>query len=161
MFALPKWVAYIAGPYLQAMLILSYIMSQNSNEVYNHSVNTRAICTCSEPCQHACTFCPLSFPAGSPSRGEDVTVYFSDINQPSLPTLFFLNSVLVSVYVFMVFSTVFHSMNSPDNSPLSHSVLLSLISALLILSTVYLFMTVSLSPDIILCGLTGLKAPTN
>ena len=90
MFALPKWVAYIAGPYLQAMLILSYIMSQNSNEVYNHSVNTRAICTCSEPCQHACTFCPLSFPAGSPSRGEDVTVYFSDINQPSLPTLFFL-----------------------------------------------------------------------
>ena len=37
--------------------------------------------------------------------------------------LFFLNSVLVSVSVFMTLSTVFHSMNSPNNSPLSHSVL--------------------------------------
>ena len=32
-------------------------------------------------------------------------------------------SVLVSVSVFMAFSIVFHSINSPDNSPLSHSVL--------------------------------------
>ena len=32
-------------------------------------------------------------------------------------------SVLVSVSVFMSLSTVFHSINSPDNSPLSHSVL--------------------------------------
>ena len=29
-------------------------------------------------------------PAGSPSRGGDVTVDVSDINQPSLPTLFIL-----------------------------------------------------------------------
>ena len=60
-------------------------------------------------------------PTGSPSRGEDVAVYVFDINQPSLPTLFY--SVLVSVSVSMAFSTVFHSINSPDNSPLSHSVL--------------------------------------
>ena len=36
-------------------------------------------------------------------------------------------SVLVSVSVFMALSTVFHSINSPDNSPLSHSVLLVLL----------------------------------
>ena len=34
--------------------------------------------------------------------------------------------VLVSVSVFIALSTVFHSLNSPDNSPLSHSVLLVL-----------------------------------
>ena len=43
---------------------------------------------------------------GSPSRGGDVAVY-----------------VLVSLSVFMALSTVFHLINSPDNSPLSHSVL--------------------------------------
>ena len=32
----------------------------------------------------------LVVPAGSPSRGGDVTVYVKNINQPSLPTLFFL-----------------------------------------------------------------------
>ena len=50
--------------------------------------------------------------------------YVFDINQPSLPTPIY--SVLVSVSVFMALSTVFHSINSPDNSPLSHSVLLVL-----------------------------------
>ena len=59
--------------------------------------------------------------AGSPPRGGDVAVYVFDINQPSLPTPFY--SVLVSISVFMTLSTVFYSINSPDNSPLSHSVL--------------------------------------
>ena len=62
-------------------------------------------------------------PVGSPSRGEDVAVYVFQLNQPSLPTPFFFFSVLVSASVFMALSTVFHSLNSPDNSPLSHSVL--------------------------------------
>ena len=61
-------------------------------------------------------------PTGSPSRGGDVAVYVFDKNQPSLLTPFFY-SVLVSISVFMALSTVFHSINSPDNSPLSHSVL--------------------------------------
>ena len=39
--------------------------------------------------------------------------------QPSLPTPFY--SVLVPVSVFMGLSTVFHSINYPDNSSLSHS----------------------------------------
>ena len=45
----------------------------------------------------------------------------SDINQPSLPISVY--SVLVSISVFMALSTVFHSTNSPDNSPFSLSVL--------------------------------------
>ena len=60
-------------------------------------------------------------PAGSPSRGGDVAVNVFDINQPSLPTPFY--SVLVPISVFIALSTVLHSLNSPDNSPLSHSVL--------------------------------------
>ena len=60
-------------------------------------------------------------PAGSPSRGGDVTVYVLDINQPSLRPPFY--SAIVSIYVFMALSTVFHSINSPYNSPFSHSVL--------------------------------------
>ena len=57
---------------------------------------------------------------GSPSRGRDVVVYVKDINQPSSPSPFY--SVLVSISVFMALSTVFHSINSPDSSPFSHSV---------------------------------------
>ena len=47
--------------------------------------------------------------------------FMSDINQPSLPIPFY--AVLVSIFVFMALSTVFHSINSPDNSPVSDSVL--------------------------------------
>ena len=71
---------------------------------------------------------------GSPSRGGNVAVYVCVKKQPILPTPFY--SVLVSVSVFMALSTVsvfmalstlFRSINSPDNSSLSHSVLLVLI----------------------------------
>ena len=85
----------------------------------------------------------------------DVAVYVFDVNQPSLPTPF--HSVLVSISVFMAFSTVFHSINSPDNSPLSYFVPPGLISALLVLSIIYLFMKISFSPDIFLCGWLGLR----
>ena len=65
-------------------------------------------------------FVPINFPsfgvpAGSPSLGGDMVF---DINQPSLPTPFY--SVL-PISVFVALSTVFHSINSPDNSPLSYS----------------------------------------
>ena len=51
-----------------------------------------------------------------------VFVISIDINQPSLSIPFY--SVLVSVSAFTLsFSTVFHSINSHDNSLLSHSVL--------------------------------------
>ena len=80
-------------------------------------------------------------PASSPSRGGDVVVYIEDINEPSLPTLFY--SVRVSISFFTALSTVFHSINSPENSQ-------PVVLALLVLSTTHLFMKVSLSPDIIL-----------
>ena len=85
----------------------------------------------------------------SPSRGGDVAVYVFDINHLSLATPFY--SVLVSVSVFMALSTAFYSINFPDNSLLSHCSP-GLISAVLVLSTIFLFVKVSLSPDVILCG---------
>ena len=63
----------------------------------------------------------MNVPTGSPSRGGDVAVYVFDVNQPSLPTPFY--SVVVSVSILMALSTVFHTINSSDNSPLSYSVL--------------------------------------
>ena len=89
---------------------------------------------------------------GSPPRGGNVAVYVFDINQPRLPVPFY--SVLVSMPVFMALSAAFYSIHSPDNSPLSYSVVpvLILLYLSLVLSTTYLFMKVSLSPDIIICG---------
>ena len=93
-------------------------------------------------------------PEGWPSCGGNVAVYVFDINQPSLLAPFY--SALVSVSVFRILSTVFLYLNSPDNSAFS---LCSsdLISAVLVLSTRYLVMKVSFSPDIILCGWLDLK----
>ena len=65
--------------------------------------------------------------------------FVSNKKQPRFPTLFY--SVLVFISVSMALSTVFHSINSPY-----------LVSALLVLSTIHLFIKVSLSPDITLCG---------
>ena len=78
---------------------------------------------------------------GSPSRGGDVAVYSSH-KPTSLPTP--LYSVLVSVSVFMALSIVFLSMNSPDNSPLSRSVLLVLF---LLDSSLQLYIHVRKSPS--------------
>ena len=94
-------------------------------------------------------FSPRVVPAGSPSRGGDVAVNACDINQLSLPIPFYF--VLVSVSVFVALSPVFHSINSPDNSPLSHSVLPVLFLPYWSFQ-LYLFMKVSLSPDIFLGG---------
>ena len=53
--------------------------------------------------------------------GQARLVYVKDINQRSLHSPF--SSILVSVSVFVALSTAFHSINSPDNSPFSHSIL--------------------------------------
>ena len=58
-------------------------------------------------------------------------LFVSDVNQPSLPIPFYFYSVIVSDTDFMALSTVFHFINSPNNSPHSHFSLL--ISALLVL----------------------------
>ena len=61
-------------------------------------------------------------PPGSPSRDGDVKVYIFDIYKPTELAHSF-QFVLVSISVFMDVSTVFHSTNSPENSPPSNSVL--------------------------------------
>ena len=66
----------------------------------------------------------LQVPRGSLSRGGELAVNDFDIDQPSLPTPFY--SVLASISVFIALSTVFHLINSPDNSPLFRSVFLVL-----------------------------------
>ena len=100
-------------------------------------------------------------PADSPSRGGNVAVYVSDTNRSSLLAPFY--SAPVSIFLFMALSTVFHSKNSPKMSQkffsLSSFSLCSfgLISALLVISAIYLFIKVSFNPDIILCGCLGSK----
>ena len=77
-------------------------------------------------CKHLCnrsTFFNLK-PPRAHLHAVLMLRFMSDINQPSLPTPFY--SVPVSVSDFMAISTVFHSINSPNNSPFSHSVLLVL-----------------------------------
>ena len=66
-----------------------------------------------------------------------------DINQSSLPTPFYF--ALGILFVFIALSTVFCSINSPNNSPLFLLCSSSLISALLVLSTAYLFLKLSLT----------------
>ena len=69
-------------------------------------------------------------------------MYVLDTNQPSLPTPFY--SVLVSVSVFVALSTAFHSINLSDNFMLSDCSS-RLISALVVFSTIYLFLKVYLA----------------
>ena len=73
-----------------------------------------------------------------PASGGDVAVYAFDINQPSLPTSVY--SVLVSVSVFMALSTVFHFINSPHQLSAFSLCSPGLVSALLVFSTISLFM---------------------
>ena len=92
--------------------------------------------------------------AGSPSHGGGVAVYVIGRNQRSLPTLLILFLCLFLSYgPFNCIS--FHKFPRQLSAFLLCSS--SPISALLVLSTVYLFMKVSFSPDIILCGWLGLK----
>ena len=60
-------------------------------------------------------------PVGSPSRGGDVTLYVW--HKPTKLAHSFFYSVLASISDFMAHSTIFHSINSPDKSPFSDSVL--------------------------------------
>ena len=61
-------------------------------------------------------------------------------------------SVLVSASVFMALSTVFHSINSPNNSPLSHSVLRVLFLP---------YWSFQLYTSLYIYGWLGFKAPTD
>ena len=98
----------------------------------------------------------------TPGAVRPITVqspaFWSDINQPSLPTPFC--SVLVSVSAFMALSTVFHSINSPDDclfSPLFFRSYICLIGPFSYMSLYGSLLQPWYNP----LWLTGLKAPTN
>ena len=77
-----------------------------------------------------------------------------DTNQPSLPTPFY-SALGVYFCLYGPFNCISFHKFSRQLSVSSFSS--GLISALSVFSTVYLFMKVSLSPDIILCGWLGLN----
>ena len=106
-------------------------------------------------CLH-CLLPPFTVvPAGSPSRAGDVVIYVFDINRPELSHSFLFCSC-VCFCLYGPFNCISFQKFSRQ---LSASSLCSscLISALSVLSTVYLFMKVSCSPS----WLTGLKTPIN
>ena len=176
---LSRWIEGTAvrlSPCKVAFLCATLCESLCAAPIYWQSVNplTQRIVSCSQsaacvpvrctgildeaqPSSLRCT-AVLRKPRGLPFTWWGCCVYVFDINQPSLSTPFY--SVLVSISVFMALWTVFHSINSPDNSPLSHSVLP------ILFLPYWSFQThVSLwkSPSALKSSLwlTGLKAPTN
>ena len=104
----------------------------------------KCACACVRVCMCLCV------PMGSPSRGRDVAVYVFEIYQPSLPTTFLFCSCVCFRFSGPFNCISFHKFSRQLSA---FSLCFSgLISASLVLLTIYLFMTVSLSPDIILCG---------
>ena len=106
-------------------------------------------------------------PADSPSRdgyvavvgmlqwwvcccGGYVVVYVFDINLPNSPTPFY--SILGSIFCLCGAYNCVSSIDSPNKLSAFSLCSSGLTSALLVLSTLYLFIKVSFSPDIILCG---------
>ena len=100
-------------------------------------------------------FCFCSYfwwvPAGSPSHGEDVAVKPTELAHHSFFILFlclFLSLCSFNCVSFYKFSRQLSNFSFCSSG---------LISAFLVLSTIYLCMNVSFSPDIILCGCLGLR----
>ena len=98
----------------------------------------------------------------SPSRGRNVAVYVFDIKQPSLPTPFFKCSSSVCFCLYGPFNWISFDKVSRQLSTFSLCSF-GLISALLLLWTIYLFMLHESLPQPWYnpLWLTGLEAPTN
>ena len=94
-------------------------------------------------------------PMGSPSHGGNVVVLCL-WHIPSELAHSFLFCSCVCFYLYGPFNCISFHKFSWQNSASSFCSS-DLISALLVLSTIYLFMKVFLSPDMILCGWLGLK----
>ena len=94
-------------------------------------------------------------PTGSPSRCGDVAISVFEIMHPSFSTPFY--SVLVSVSIFLALSTVFHSTNSPDNSPAFSLFFRSYFCLIGRFNYISLYEHPPVNPDIILCDSLGVK----
>ena len=111
------------------------------------------------------SLCFLSVPTGSPSRGGDVAVYVFDINQPSLPTPFFIILLFCSCVYFcsyLPFNCIsFHKVSWQLSAfSLWSSGLISALFKLLVLSIIYLYKSLP-QPWYNLVWFNGLKAPNN
>ena len=130
-------LSQLNGSYARYVQKIIYSGTYSSVSEYNYEILTwtkkkklsklLALClTAVSVCLHShqrlvvSTVCCRGRPHGLTFTWWDDAVYVFDKNQPSLPTHF--HSALVSVFVFMALSTVFHSINSHDSS-LSHSAL--------------------------------------
>ena len=143
----PGWVFYRAGR--QILFCLLFLIDENCS--VHPSVHS-FICSFLSSVRPSIRLFVRSFihiPAGLPSCGGDVVVYVKNLKQPNLPTPFY--AFIVSISVLVTLSTVFHSINSPDSSPFSHSVL-PVLPLPYWSFQLYLFMKVSFSPDITLSG---------
>ena len=89
--------------------------------------------------------------AGSSSRGGNVTVYVFDINHLSLPTPF---NLILCLFLSLWPFQLYFILDSPENSSLSHSVLLVLFLLFGPFNYIspYKKSPSALSPDVILCG---------
>ena len=91
----------------------------------------------------------LTVPTGSPSRGGNVTVYVWHKPTKLAYSFLFYSSVYFSLYSNFKYIS-FHKFSQLSVFSLCVLPVLSLV--LLVLSTIYLFMKVSFSPDIIPSG---------
>ena len=112
---------------------LMYLLDQNYQQCFENAASPSGI-----------------VPTGSPSSGGDVAVYVFDVNQPNFPHSFLFCS-RVCFCLYGPFNCISFHIFSQQLSAFSLC-FPGLISALSVLSTIYLSTNVSLSPDIILCG---------
>ena len=117
----PHQVTLVAGNYFTALRTYvgpacSYMSRCRNHQCHHHQYRSQA---------YRCVFFSVST-AGSPSRAGGVVVNVFKTNKPSLPMHSFFKYFFIlflCLFVFVALSTVFHSINAPDNSPFSHSVL--------------------------------------
>ena len=138
------WNGFQCGLTMSSHTKVAVLQIQTSSENHPALKKKKKICVC------VCELVSRMWvPTGSPSLGGDVAH-----SCPKLAHSFFSSCVYFCLYC--PFNCIsFHKFSRQLSAFSSCSS--SLNSALLVLSTLYLFMKVPLSPDIILCGWLGLK----
>ena len=127
-----------------------HVQEENVKVKY-HKTNTYTLISQHTHTSSSFSSSSLTVPTGSPSRGRDVVAYVFNVNQPS-----FLFRSCVYFCLYGPFNCIsFHKFCRQLSAFSLRSSGLN--SALLVLSTIYLCVKVSLSPDIIRCSLLGLK----
>ena len=146
----PHQVTLVAGNYFTALRTCvgpacPYMSRCRNHQCHHHQYRSQA---------YRCVFFSVST-AGSPSRAGGVVVNVFKTNKPSLPMHSFFKYFFYSVFVSLCLCGPFNCISFHKCSrqlPVFSLCSSGLISALLVLSTIYLFKKISLSHDINLCG---------